>query len=71
MLLDVLSIPAAESTCGQQAVHIASTQGLPRDECIGDHITDELRGMSANESFAFGMMCVETRRIPKKLAWPT
>ena len=24
-----------------------------------------------NESFAFGMMCVETRRILEKLAWPT
>ena len=26
---------------------------------------------SANETFAFGMMCVETRRILEKLAWPT
>ena len=26
---------------------------------------------SANESFAFGMMCFETRRILEKLAWPT
>jgi hypothetical protein len=26
---------------------------------------------SANETFAFGIMCVETRRIPEKLAWPT
>lgn len=28
-------------------------------------------GPSANESFAFGTMCVETRRVPKKVAWPT
>ena len=28
-------------------------------------------GPSANESFAFGITCFETRRILEKLAWPT
>jgi hypothetical protein len=28
-------------------------------------------GPSANETFAFGIMCFETRSILKKLAWPT
>src|SRR5262249_38456178 len=28
-------------------------------------------GLFANESFVFGIMCVQTRRIPEKLAWPT
>jgi hypothetical protein len=26
---------------------------------------------SANESFAFGIMYIESRKIPNKLAWPT
>jgi len=43
MLLDALSIPAAASTCGQQGVHIPSTQRQLQDERIAEDRTDELR----------------------------
>jgi hypothetical protein len=70
MLLDALSIPATASTCGQQAVHIASTWvscGTSSSQIA------ELMGyvrLSANEIFAFGIMCFEFRKIPEKSRGP-
>jgi hypothetical protein len=68
----------ARCSCGSRLLRLAEQQaeGVSRGRSLSmwwPQVTELMSCVrpSANENFAFGMMCFETRRILEKLVWPT